>query len=425
MPFARHSVLPELRAFVRIFAPASLHPNTIYDQTEFVDYYALPRLYGDLLPPAAIERIQREAVAAHRAKCRKDRRPFKPRYHFGTDSISRSLDGYWLRDSPESREALRSVADNFVGGESDVQEMLEVLGAVPSTRVRSPKKPTVAPEPVVVPPTPTLPKPRLPLQRGGYIVQNGTQAVRVESLSGSQLASMSLPASGLAGQHRLERHAAIVASASAPLLEPNAVAVAAAPIVSFVPSSTPPRPLHRALSREHLAELDDQPRSPPAKRRVPTWAHSVRPSTASTPPQPLASGSALTDGDAHEAPRTKRPKHCRLSGDLVPPRRADQSKADRPPDSAAHVAGRSTDVFDRYLNNMRRTVRDARARFLEAKAAKVAVSPPSPGFHTVSDTTDTMSTARRRTRLAEVTEQLFAPRDGRGLIGRFGTLNTP
>ena len=419
MPFARHSVLPELREFVRIFAPASLHPNTIYDQAEFVDYYALPRLYGDLLPPEAVERIQREAVAAHRAKCRKDRRPFKPRYHFGTDSIQRSLDGYWLRDSPESREALRGVADNFVGAEGDVQEMLEALGAVPSTRPRSPKKPTVAPVPVVVPPTP--PKPRAPLQRGGYIVQNGAQAVRVDALSDSQLASMSLPASGLAGQRRLERHAAIVASASAPSLRSDKASIATAPIASFVPSSTPPRPLQRALSREHLAGLNSQPRSPPAKRRVPTWASSVQPSTASTPPQPLASGSGR-DEDTHDSPRAKRPKHCRVSGDLVPPRRSDQSKADRPADDAAHVAGRSTDVLDRYLNNMRRTVRDARARFL---AAKTAVSPPSPGFRTVSDTTDTMSTARRRNRLAEVTEQLFAPRDGKGQIGRFHTFDTP
>ena len=368
---------------------------------------------------------------AHRAKCRKDHRPFKPRYHFGSDSIERSLDGYWLRDSPESRDALRGVADNFVGTGGDVEEMLEVLGvgAAPSTKARSPKEPgPVASLPIVQPPRP--PRPRAPLQRGGYIVQNGTQAVRVDSLSGSQLAAMSLPASGLAGQRRLERHAAIVASASAPSLGVVAAKVSiSAPIVSVAPSSSPPRPsLRRALSREHLAELNSQPRSPPAKRRVPTWASSVQPSTASTPPQPLASGSTRVQPDEDDdasPPRAKRPKQCRLSGDLVPPRRSDQSKAARPAEDATHVDGRTTDVFERYLNNFRRTVRDKRAR-LTAGPAPVPLTPPSPHtFETVSRTTDSKSTGQRRARLAEVTERLFAPRDGKGQIGRFDTFDTP
>ncbi|MBW0496294.1 hypothetical protein O181_036009 [Austropuccinia psidii MF-1] len=50
-PVNRHSSLTELHQFVSIFCPKALFPNTTHISTGFVEFYALPMLFGDVLYP--------------------------------------------------------------------------------------------------------------------------------------------------------------------------------------------------------------------------------------------------------------------------------------------------------------------------------------------------------------------------------------
>ena len=49
LPLNRHSTLPELKAFVGLFKPRTIYPNTIYDQKHFLDYFMLHRSFADVI----------------------------------------------------------------------------------------------------------------------------------------------------------------------------------------------------------------------------------------------------------------------------------------------------------------------------------------------------------------------------------------
>ncbi|MBW0506175.1 hypothetical protein O181_045890 [Austropuccinia psidii MF-1] len=59
-PFNRHSSLTELHQFVSIFRPKALFPNTTHISTGFVEFVALPMLFGDVLYPGFDQQLKQQ-----------------------------------------------------------------------------------------------------------------------------------------------------------------------------------------------------------------------------------------------------------------------------------------------------------------------------------------------------------------------------
>ena len=62
-PFARHSPFPELEAFVALFKPSTLSPNTIYPQSGLAEYLLMPEYFENVLEPSAVKNLMAERDA--------------------------------------------------------------------------------------------------------------------------------------------------------------------------------------------------------------------------------------------------------------------------------------------------------------------------------------------------------------------------
>ncbi|WVQ80268.1 hypothetical protein IAT38_002373 [Cryptococcus sp. DSM 104549] len=60
VPIARHSTLPELQAFVSLFRPRAITPNSVASYAKGLDYVQLPDLFGDHLFPGGKDIVIRE-----------------------------------------------------------------------------------------------------------------------------------------------------------------------------------------------------------------------------------------------------------------------------------------------------------------------------------------------------------------------------
>ncbi|KAH7101295.1 hypothetical protein BKA62DRAFT_192624 [Auriculariales sp. MPI-PUGE-AT-0066] len=81
IPLIRHSPLPELQDFVRMFRPKRIIPNTLDPALNGIDYSALPSMFSDCLGPDGVN-LMREDELAHGFLARvidRDAAPFEPR----------------------------------------------------------------------------------------------------------------------------------------------------------------------------------------------------------------------------------------------------------------------------------------------------------------------------------------------------------
>ncbi|KAA1078929.1 hypothetical protein PGTUg99_004313 [Puccinia graminis f. sp. tritici] len=61
-PLTRHSSFKEILNFISAFRPQCIFPNTTSADTGFVEFYAIPKLFGSLLSSDAAQKIQDQAI---------------------------------------------------------------------------------------------------------------------------------------------------------------------------------------------------------------------------------------------------------------------------------------------------------------------------------------------------------------------------
>ncbi|KAH9459880.1 hypothetical protein MJO29_003843 [Puccinia striiformis f. sp. tritici] len=83
-PLTRHSSFNEILNFLSAFRPKCIFPNTTQPSTGFIEFYAMPKLFGSLLDHETVQRIEDQAT-----QFIKD---FEKRYPNKIEKISTSID---------------------------------------------------------------------------------------------------------------------------------------------------------------------------------------------------------------------------------------------------------------------------------------------------------------------------------------------
>jgi hypothetical protein len=131
LPLSRHSCLPELRALVSLFRPHCLFPNTIYDSTNFLDYFILPQLFADCLSDDAKRAIlTRAKLYAFEESRRRGRDPPEQAYTATFDNMRETIQLRYTESIAQAGLLNFAGPDHF---EAEIRRIIE--GPMPTSNM--------------------------------------------------------------------------------------------------------------------------------------------------------------------------------------------------------------------------------------------------------------------------------------------------